>query len=172
MTARSSRGASVWRALIAIKSRQRRRIDSEAAAARQALTQARALAGEREQAAEQAGQRLHRHRLVIDELMGADALSVRAYLQHEAFAEQLERDLAQARQAAMVAATAVAEREAELDILLRALARLDAMLEQCHKTAQRLEADEASRRELAAEEEAVEALLARARPGRQAGRRP
>jgi type III secretion system HrpB7-like protein len=156
--------SAVWHTLIDAKTRQRRRVEAEISAAQQALADAQAAAQDSEHARERAQERLRAHMVRMDALIAAPMLQAEAYLRYDAFRGELDDAVVQAEQAAAAAHAAVAEREAELQARRQALARLDAMLDQCRKTAQRIDQQDATERELATEEEAVEAILARPRP--------
>jgi len=160
---RSARSA-VWHTLIEAKTRQRRRVEAEINAAQQAVADAQAAAEDRQHTCNLAHDRLRGHVSRMDALIAAPMLLADAYLRYDAFRGELDDAVVQAEQAVAAAHAAVAEREAELQARRQALARLDAMLEQCRKTAQRIDQQEATERELATEEEAVEAILSRARP--------
>ena len=154
----------VWHTLIEAKTRQRRRVEAEITLAQQAVADARAAAEDSEEACERAHDRLRGHVERMDALINAPVLLADAYLRYDAFRGELDDAVVQAEQTVAAAHAAVAEREAELVARRQALARLDAMLDQCRKTAQRIDQQEATERELATEEEAVEAILARPRP--------
>ena len=154
----------VWHTLIEAKTRQRRRVEAEITLAQQAVADARAAAEDSEAACERAHDRLRGHVERMDALINAPVLLADAYLRYDAFRGELDDAVVQAEQTVAAAHAAVAEREAELVARRQALARLDAMLDQCRKTAQRIDQQEATERELATEEEAVEAILARPRP--------
>jgi len=156
--------SAVWHTLIEAKSRQRRRVEAEICMAQQAVVDAQAAAQDSRQACDMARDRLRGHMARMNSMIASPVLSADAYLQHDAFRGQLDDAVLQAEQAVAAAHAAVAEREAELQARRHALARLDAMLEQCRKTAQRIDQQEETQRELATEEEAVEAILARPRP--------
>ncbi|KHK49853.1 type III secretion protein [Ralstonia sp. A12] len=153
----------VWHTLIEAKTRQRRRVETEINAAQQAVADALAALQDRVRACERAHDRLRAHVSRTDALIAAPVLLADAYLRYDAFRGELDNMVMQAERAVAAAHAAVAEREAELQARRQALARLDAMLEQCRKTAERIDQQDATERELATEEEAVEALLARAR---------
>ncbi len=154
----------VWHTLIEAKTRQRRRVEAEITLAQQAVADAQAAAEDSEEACERAHDRLRGHVERMDALIAAPVLLADAYLRYDAFRGELDDAVVQAEQTVAAAHAAVAEREAELQARKQALARLDAMLDQCRKTAQRIDQQEATERELATEEEAVEAILARPRP--------
>ncbi|WP_426400613.1 flagellar FliJ family protein [Ralstonia sp. R-29] len=154
----------VWHTLIEAKTRQRRRVEAEITLAQQAVADAREAVAESEHACELAHDRLRGHIQRMDALIAAPVLLADAYLCYDAFRGELDDAVVQAEQTVAAANAAVAEREAELVARKQALARLDAMLDQCRKTAERLDQQDATERELATEEEAVEAILARPRP--------
>ena len=139
-------------------------MEAEITLAQQAVADARAAAEDSEAACERAHDRLRGHVERMDALINAPVLLADAYLRYDAFRGELDDAVVQAEQTVAAAHAAVAEREAELVARRQALARLDAMLDQCRKTAQRIDQQEATERELATEEEAVEAILARPRP--------
>ncbi|CAJ0692902.1 hypothetical protein LMG19083_03667 [Ralstonia psammae] len=154
----------VWHTLIEAKTRQRRRVEAEITLAQQAVADAQNAAEESQDACERAHDRLRGHIRRMDALISAPVLLADAYLRYDAFRGELDDAVVQTEQAVAAAHAAVAEREAELQARRQALARLDAMLDQCRKTAQRIDQQDATERELATEEEAVEAILARPRP--------
>ncbi|OAI59600.1 type III secretion protein [Ralstonia solanacearum] len=157
------RRSSVWRALIEAKTRERRRVEADIEAAQAALAEAQAAVEARQDAKRQAEQRLDAHLRSMDDLTTGASLTAQAYLQYDAFREQLDGAVAQAEQAVAAAQGVVAEREAALQAQRRRLARLDAMLDHCRETADRLDRKEDTELELATEEEAIEAIVARAR---------
>lgn len=156
--------SAVWHTLIEAKTRQRRRVEAEIGVAQQALAEAQAAAQDSEDACERAHERLRSHIGRMDQLIAAPVLLADAYLRYDAFRGELDDAVVQAEHHVAAAHAAVAEREAELKARRQALARLDAMLDQCRKTAERIDQQEATERELATEEEAVEAILVRPRP--------
>ncbi|ALF90363.1 MULTISPECIES: type III secretion protein HrpB7 [Ralstonia solanacearum species complex] len=157
------RRSSVWRALIEAKTRERRRVEADIEAAQAALAEAQAAVEARQDAQRQAEQRLDAHLRSMDDLTTGSALTAQAYLQYDAYRVVLDDAVAQAEQAVAAAQGVVAEREAALQAQRRRLARLDAMLERCRETADRLDRKEDTELELATEEEAIEAIVARAR---------
>lgn len=157
------RRSSVWRALIEAKTRERRRVEADIEAAQAALAEAQTAVEARQDALRQAEQHLDDHLRSMDDLTTGPSLTAQAYLQYDAYRTQLEGGVGQAEQAVAAAQGVVAEREAALQAQRRKLARLDAMLERCRETADRLDRKEDAERELATEEEAVEAILARIR---------
>lgn len=151
-----------WRAIVAAKTRRCGRIEQELARDRRALAERRAALDAAERARDEAGQRCAAHEEVIGALIeGAATLSGADYLRHDGWRVALKEVLESERKAVHKAAGAFERHQAKVRETEAAFARAEAALDQCRAKLQTVRRAAAHAAELAADEEAVENLLAR-----------
>ena len=151
-----------WRAIVAAKTRRCDRIEQELARDRRALAERQAAFDAARCACDEAGQRCAAHETVIGALIaGAETLSGADYLRHDSWRVALKEVLDGERKAVQTAAGALERHQAKVRETEAALARAGAALDQCRAKLQTVRRAAAHAAELAADEEAVENLLAR-----------
>ena len=151
-----------WRAIVAAKTRRRERIEEEAARDRQALAERQAAFEEAGRDVERARERCIAHeRDMAARFRGAATLAAADYLRHDGWRVALKDALAAARKAEENAAGARDRHQAKVRETEARLARADAALDQCRAELDAVRRAAARAAELAADEEAVDNLLAR-----------
>jgi type III secretion system HrpB7-like protein len=151
-----------WRAIVAAKTRRCERIEQELARDRRALAERQAAFDAAQHARDEAGQRCAAHEEVIAALIeGAETLSGADYLRHDSWRAVLKEVLEDERKAVQKAAGALERHQAKVRETEAAFARAGAALDQCRAKLQTVRRAAAHAAELAADEEAVENLLAR-----------
>jgi type III secretion system HrpB7-like protein len=151
-----------WRAIVAAKTRRRERIEEEAARDRQALAERQAALDEAGRDVEQARERCVAHEQgMAARFRGAAMLSAAEYLRHDSWRVALKDALAAARKAEEKAAGARDRHQAKVRETEARLARADAALDQCRARLDSVRRAASHAAELAADEEAVDNLLAR-----------
>lgn len=151
-----------WRVIVAAKDRRRERIQEELARDRRALAERQAACDEARRDVDLA---LERCRVHVDGMAarfrGATGLSVADYLRHENWRVALKDAIDAARKAEQKAAGAVDRHGARVRDTEARLARAEAALDRCRARLDAVRRAAAHAAELAADEEAVDNLLAR-----------
>lgn len=151
-----------WRAIVAAKTRRRERVEEELTCDRHALAEREAALDETRREEELAGERCAAHEQCMTARFGAaTALSAADYVRHDQWRVALKDALAAARKAGEKAAGAAERHRAKVRETETRLARADAALDQCRAELDSVRRAAAHAAELAADEEAVENLLAR-----------
>jgi type III secretion system HrpB7-like protein len=151
-----------WRVIVAAKDRRRARIEEELARDRRALAERQAACDEARRDVELALERCRAHvEGMAARFHGAEGLSVADYLRHENWRVALKDALDAARKAEQKAAGAVDRHGARVREMEARLARADAALDRCRARLDAVRRAAALAAELAADEEAVDNLLAR-----------
>jgi len=151
-----------WRAIVAAKNRRRERIEEELARDRRALAEREAASDEARRDVELALERCRVHvEAMAARFHGAAGLSVADYLRHENWRVALKDAIDAARKAEQKAAGAADRHGAKVRETEARLARADAALDRCRARLDAVRRAASHAAELAADEEAVENLLAR-----------
>jgi len=151
-----------WRVIVAAKDRRRGRIEEELARDRRALAEREAACDEARHDVDQALERCRAHvEGMATRFRGATGLSVADYLRHENWRVALKDGLDAARKAEQKAAGAVDRHVARVRETEARLARAEAALDRCRARLDAVRRAAAHAAELAADEEAVDNLLAR-----------
>ena len=151
-----------WRAIVAAKNRRRERIEEELARDRRALAERAAACDEARHDVDQAQERCRVHvERMAARFHGGAGLSVADYLRHENWRVALKDAIDAARKAEQKAAGAVDRHGAKARETEARLARADAALDRCRARLDAVRRAALHSAELAADEEAVENLLAR-----------
>jgi type III secretion system HrpB7-like protein len=151
-----------WRAIVAAKTRRRERIEEEAACDRRALAEREAARDAARREVEQAQARCGAHADgMAARFRGAAALSVPDYVRHENWRVALKDALDAARKEEQKAAGAVERHQERVRAAEARLARAGAALDRCRARLDEVRRAAAHAAELAADEEAVDNLLAR-----------
>jgi type III secretion system HrpB7-like protein len=151
-----------WRAIVAAKNRRRERIEEELTRDRHALAERQAACDAARRDVELALERCRTHvEGMAARFRGAAGLSVADYLRHENWRVALKDALDAARKAEQKAAGAVDRHEARVRETQARLARADAALDRCRARLDAVRRAALHAAELAADEEAVDNLLAR-----------
>ena len=160
----STRTAAIgkWRAIVAAKNRRRERIEEELARDRRALAERAAACDEARHDVDQALERCRVHvEGMAARFHGGAGLSVADYLRHENWRVALKDAIDAARKAEQKAAGAADRHGAKVRETEARLARADAALDRCRARLDAVRRAALHSAELAADEEAVENLLAR-----------
>lgn len=151
-----------WRVIVAAKDRRRERIQEELARDRRALAEREAACDEARRDVDLALERCRVHvEGMAARFRGATGLSVADYLRHENWRVALKDAIDAARKAEQKAAGAVDRHGARVRDTEARLARAEAALDRCRARLDAVRRAAAHAAELAADEEAVENLLAR-----------
>jgi type III secretion system HrpB7-like protein len=151
-----------WRTIVAAKDRRRERIQEELARDRRALAEREAACDEARSDVDLALERCRVHvEGMAARFRGATGLSVADYLRHENWRVALKDAIDAARKAEQKAAGAVDRHGARVRDTEARLARAEAALDRCRARLDAVRRAAAHAAELAADEEAVENLLAR-----------
>jgi type III secretion system HrpB7-like protein len=151
-----------WRTIVAAKDRRRERIQDELARDRRALAEREAACDEARRDVDLALERCRVHvEGMAARFRGATGLSVADYLRHENWRVALKDAIDVARKAEQKAAGAVDRHGARVRDTEARLARAEAALDRCRARLDAVRRAAAHAAELAADEEAVDNLLAR-----------
>ncbi len=151
-----------WRAIVAAKTRRRERIEEEAARDRRALAEREAACDAARRDVEHAQARCGAYADgMAARFRGAAAVSVADYVRHENWRVALKDALDAARKEEQKAAGAVERHQERVRAAEARLARADAALDRCRARLDDVCRAAAHAAELAADEEAVDNLLAR-----------
>jgi type III secretion system HrpB7-like protein len=151
-----------WRTIVAAKDRRRERIQDELARDRRALAEREAACDEARRDVDLALERCRVHvEGMAARFRGATGLSVADYLRHENWRVALKDAIDAARKAEQKAAGAVDRHGARVRDTEARLARAEAALDRCRARLDAVRRAAAHAAELAADEEAVDNLLAR-----------
>jgi len=151
-----------WRAIVAAKNRRRERIEEELARDRRALAEREAASDEARRDVALALERCRVHvEAMAARFHGAAGLAVADYLRHENWRVALKDAIDAARKAEQKATGAVDRYGVRVRETEARLARADAALDRCRTRLDAVRRAAALAAELAADEEAVDNLLAR-----------